>query len=372
MAIYETIKRQRLRHITVALMSIALVFGLVNIGLGLFWGQAPAKLLQSELTDADTLQAIAERVSNVEKQLKDAGSTHTKLVIVTGLSTAREGIDPIQIHNSSYGDLRLLNISSSGGSFSEMRTYTEPLINSWLKPDLIIMAVHPSWLAGRQLRPSFQSSSIFRDSGDEVSMENTFKLLRAWIAKQFWVLNNRQAIHSELRQFMLEWRARLHNWANISSIEPPFKGDYPWSVRIAYHDNRAPPEFLQAQLYQWSSLGWFDSDRFGAQTPEAQSLRLFINAIRNKTTNLVIVLMPESEEFRSKVPLRATETLIDIVLSIDSSISVVDLRASLSDAMFRDHAHLNAQGRLALTQKISSMFFGAPDDVSDGYLKPPH
>jgi hypothetical protein len=356
----------------VALTSIALMFGLLNIGLGLFWGPAPAKLLQSELTDADTLQAIAERVATVEKQWKGAGSTHPKLAVVTGLSTAREGIDPIQIYKTSNGDIRLLNISSSGGSFSEMRTYTEPLINSWLQPDLVIMAVHPSWLAGRQLRTSTQSPSIFRGSGDEISTETLLKQLRVWVGLQSWVLNNRQAIHSELRQFMLGWRARLHYWANISSLEPPMEVDYPWSMRITYQDLRGPPEFLQAQLRQWTSAGWFDIDRFGAQTVEAQSLRLFVNAMRDKTPNLVIVLMPESEEFRSKVPLRAAETLIDIVQAVDRAISVVDLRASLPDAMFRDHAHLNAQGRLALTQEITSRFFGPPDDVRDGYLKPPH
>ena len=76
MTLHETTIRHRLGHIMVALMSIALVFGWLNIGLGLFWGPVPAKLLQSELTDADTLQAIAERVATVEKQCGSDRSIH--------------------------------------------------------------------------------------------------------------------------------------------------------------------------------------------------------------------------------------------------------------------------------------------------------
>ena len=369
---HETTSRHRMGSITAAMMLIALVFGLLNVGLGMVWGPAPAKLLQSELTDADTLLAIAERVATVEQQWKGAGSTQAKLAVVTGLSTAREGIDPVRVYKATKGGVRLLNISSSGGSFSEMRTYTEPLLKSRLQPDLVILAVHPCWLAGRQLRTPPQSLPIFRGSEGEVSTETVFQQLRVWVVQQFWVMKNRRAIHSELRQLMLGWRARLHYWANISPTESLLESDYPWSVRIAYQDNRAPPEFLQNQLREWASAGWFDPDRFGVQTAEAQSLRFFVNAIRGKTPNLIVVLMPESEEFRNRVPLRATETLIDIVQAVDRDISVVDLRASLPDAMFRDHAHLNAQGRLALSAEVAGRFFGAPDDDRDGYLHLPH
>lgn len=372
MTLHETTSRHRVGHIVVALLPIILVFGLLNAGLSVVWGPAPAKLLQSELTDADTLQAIAERVATVENQWEGAASTHARLAVVTGLSTAREGIDPIQIYEATKGGVRLLNISSSGGSFSEMRTYSEPLLNSWLEPDLVIMAVHPCWLAGRQLRTSPQSPPAFRGRGDEILPETGLQQLRGWGALQPWVLNNRRAIYSELRRFMLGWRARLHYWANISSIEAPLEGDYPWAVRIAYQDQRAPPEFLQTQLREWGAAGWFDPGSFGVQTAEAQSLRLFVNAILDKTPNLVVVLMPESEEFRSRVPLRAAETLIDIIQAVDSDISILDLRASLPDSMFRDHAHLNAQGRLALSQEVTRRFFDTPDNGSDGYLKLPH
>lgn len=357
---HETTSKYRMVQVMVALVPIILVFGLLNVGLGVVWGPAPAKLLQSELTDADSLQAIAERVATVENQWQEVGSMHVRLAVVTGLSTAREGIDPIQIYKETKGGVRLLNISSSGGSFSEMRTYSEPLLNSSLQPDLVIMAVHPCWLAGRQLRTSPQSESVSRESGKKVSTETDFQQLRGWVAQQLWVLNNRRAIHSELRQFMLEWRARIHYLTNISSIEPSREGDYPWSVQIAYRDQQAPPEFLQAQLRAWASTGWFDPGRFGTHSAESQSLRLFINLLRDKTSNLVIVLMPESEEFRSQVPLSAAETLMNIVQSVDRGISVLDLRASLPDAMFRDHAHLNSQGRLALSREFTGRFFVTP------------
>ncbi len=344
----ETTIRHSVGQIMVALMPIILVFGLLNVGLGMVWGHTPAKFLQSELTDAHTLHAIADRVATVEKHLGVAGSEHARLVVVTGLSTAREGIDPIRFNKDTKGGVRLLNIGSSGGSFSEMQTYSEPLLNSRLQPDVVIMAVHPCWLAGRQLRTSPQRTPIIRGIEDEVSTQTVFQQLRVWVAQQSWVMNNRRAIHSELLQLMLGWRARLHYWANISSI----KGDYPWAVRSAYQDQRAPPEFLQTQLREWALAGWFDTSSFGVQTAEAQLLRLFVKDIRDKTQHLVVVLMPESEEFRMRVPLRAAETLINIVQAVDRDIPILDLRDSLPDANFRDHAHLNAQGRKALTEEI--------------------
>lgn len=357
---HDAAKGHRLRHIVVALLPIVLVFGLLNVGLMVIWGAAPATLSQSESIDPDTLQSISERVASVERQWENAGPTHSRLAVVMGLSTAREGIDPILIHQATQGGLHLLNVAASGGSFREMRTYSEALLNSGLQPDLVIMAVHPCWLAGRQLRPSPESPPFLRDGGDDASAQTRFQQLKRWAAQQVWVLDNRPAMHSELRQFMLGWRARLHHWMNISLIEQAPRGDDPWSVRIAYQDQQAPPEFLQAQLREWASAGWFDPERFGVQTAEAQVLRRLLGDIRGKTRNLVIVLMPESEAFRSRVPSRAAETLIDIVQAVDNKIAVLDLRASLPAAMFRDQAHLNAQGRRALTQEIAARVFGTP------------
>lgn len=356
----EAAKRHRLRHIVVALMPIVLVLSLLNVGLMVIWGPAPATLSHSESIDPDTLQSIAARVASVERQWKDAGPTHPRLAVVLGLSTAREGIDPIQIHQATQGGLHLLNVAASGGSFREMRTYSEALLSSGLQPDSVIMAVHPCWLAGRQLRPSPVSPPFLRDDGEDASTQTRFQQLKRWAAQQVWVLDNRPAIHSELRQFMLGWRARLHHWMGISLSEQVPGGDDPWSVRIAYQDQQAPPEFLQAQLREWASAGWFDPERFGVQTAEAQVLRSLVGDMRGKTRNLVVVLMPESEAFRSRVPSRAAESLIDIVQAVDKNIAVLDLRASLSAAMFRDQAHLNAQGRRALTQEIGARVFGMP------------
>ena len=44
--------------------------------------------------------------------------------------------------------------------------------------------------------------------------------------------------------------------------------------------------------------------------------------------------------------------LIKSVPVDDTSIFLLDLRASLQDSRFRDHAHLNSQDRKALTQEL--------------------
>lgn len=355
----------RLRVIAKTLAPIALVFGLVNLGLTVILGPAPEPLNYSELVDPYTRETIAARVATVERMWQDPRTRSPRLAVVLGLSTAREGIDPFQIHQAAHEGLRLLNIAASGGSFREMRRYAEPLLDSELKPDTVVLAVHPSWLAGRQLHPAPVGSPIVRGGDGEVSTSGKIQQLKRWVIQSAWVLDNRPGIHSEIRRVMQTWRAHLRRWINMPPAGPAQEGDdYPWTVQVAYQDQHASPEFLESQLREWASAGWFDPGRFGVQTAEAQVLRSLLEDARGKARNLVVVLMPEADAFRREVPPRAAETLIDIVHEVDMRIPILDLRASLPAEMFRDQAHLNAGGRRVLTQEIAVRVLGISEALS--------
>lgn len=225
------------------------------------------------------------------------------VAVLLGLSTGREGVDPIQFHAAAQGGLFLLNIAATGGSFYEMRRHSEVLLKSGLKPDLVIMAIHPSWRAGPDLRAAPKSLAVSQGEANKVWTQTGVRQLGQWAAQQVWVMKNRLAINSELRQFLMRWRARIHHWMNVSPIDliPEFYD--PWSVRVTYRDERAPPEVLQNQFRAWEIAGWFDPKRFETRTADAQILNQFVHETSYKTPHVFVALMLESEEFRRRVPL---------------------------------------------------------------------
>jgi hypothetical protein len=315
-------------------------------------GLAPSALRRAELLDPDTQLAISARVAAAQRSIR-AGGTERELAVVIGLSTAREGIDPISFERATDGKFRLLNIAGSGGSFRELQFYYENVFTSHLHPRVVILAVHPSWLSGRTIRP--QPGDLGKVAGDWVRKptETSWIALRSWLSEHVWIFGNRVAMNTEIRTSMLSLRGLL---GELVDLEPgdliPGPNDDLWKASIRYSDIHVSAEFLSTQLRQWEAFGWFDADRFNGHTHEAVALDNLLEKLKAFAPTTLLVLMPESSEFRNRVPAAAGDRLIRIAQDAHPEMPILDLRPSMPDGSFYDHAHLNAAGREAFSTLI--------------------
>jgi hypothetical protein len=341
----------RLRCIIVGLWPVVAAMVALNVILTLAVGFAPPALRRAELLDPDTKLSISERVAAVQQSIRSGGWTERELAVVIGLSTAREGIDPITFERATGGKFRLLNIAGSGGSFRELQFYYQNVFASHLRPRVVILAVHPSWLSGRAVRP--QADSLGEVVGNLLGKptETSWIPLRSWLSGHVWIFGNRVAINTEIRTAMLSLRGLL---GELMDLEPGdlVGSDDPWEASIRYGDLHASAEFLSTQLRQWEAFGWFDAHSFDRDTDETAALDDLLRRLKAFAPTTLLVLMPESVEFRSRVPAMAVDRLSRVVLGPYPEMAILDLRASMPDEYFYDHAHLNAAGREAFSNLI--------------------
>lgn len=337
----------RLRNIVGVLVSVIAVMIALNLALSLVFGPAPAVLGRAELVDPDAVGLIAARIAAVKAQLGDETATERRLAVVLGLSTAREDIDPALFQLATDDQYRLLNLAGSGGSFSELSAYCKPLIDSRLLPSMVILGVHPSWLAGRKLRaPSKASLPPAPGEVSWASSQDYGRRLQLWAVQRIWILANRVAIHAELRRAMYWLRNRIGGLVDpqLREVVPGANVD-PWAVKHNYGDTQASPEFLATQLREFTASGWFDASSFDVPSDEAQVLYELLQSLKVLSPKVVLVLMPESVAFRSRVPAKAVDAVTRIAQGVDKNIAILDLRDRMSDQAFWDQAHLNSAGR---------------------------
>ena len=330
-----------LRAIGRALLPLAAIAFLLDGALGLTLGPLATQATHSPLSSPENLRAIATRLNAVQAELAAAPAAGPPLAVVLGLSTAREGIEPGRFELASGQRYRLLNLAASGGSYGELADYCAPLLASGLRPALIIVGLHPSWLAGRVAPPAGTPSP---GALDRATARERLRRLQAWLVQRSWILANRVVIHERLGAAMSTLRRRIGALLRVAALDaPPWAAD-PWTVERQYADTRADDDFRALQLEQWAAMGWFDPARLHAATPDGRQLHALLHRLRAMSPRLVVVLMPEAQAFRTRVPASGAQAIGAIAASVDPGIVVLDLRDRLPETAFRDQAHLNADG----------------------------
>jgi hypothetical protein len=327
---------------------------LASLLLAGIFGLAPLSLRHAEVLNPETWLVLRSRVAAIEKTVLPE-----TLAVTVGFSTAREGIDRTIFRDSS--GLDLLNLASSGGSFSELHSYYDFVLDSRLKPRVLIVAVHPCWLSGRLLT----DVSAAEASSPAMLQRNWLQRVEssATIALDYpvWILANRARVNVLLRSALARARTSVANLLGIDALglAPNLEFD-PWKTTVLYSDRHAPEGQLARQIVQWRGFGWFDARQFSADSVEAAMLADFLRRAGRFSAHTIVVLMPESTVLRENVPVEAGTLLKDVVASTPGKFSLLDLRAALPDELFYDHAHLNGAGRdrfsRLIGQEVSRLF----------------
>jgi hypothetical protein len=347
------ITTRRIKDLIGGVLPIAGLALLVNLAAIAITGQVPEFLRRMEAVNADELTRVAAKIASVEARARAADD----LAIVAGFSTAREGIDPALVEEGVHHRLRVLNLGSSGGSFRELNAYFDSLFRSELRPRLLILAVHPVWLAGRVVQAPTAPSprevmSIAAREG--VWTAEALSAARALITRWLWPLENQRRINTILRSELLLLRIRLGEAFALSAREL-FKSstEDPWKTRIIYTADRASDEFLARQMEYWEAFGWFDANRYSASGTEAIELAELLRKARSASARTALVLMPEPSDLRRRVPPDAERSIHQIVSKAGADVAVINLREALPDEFFHDHAHANKAGRECLSAIIA-------------------
>ncbi len=325
---------------------------LLNFSLEFFIGNDLISTDPAQRADPAQLNRIQQRINKIAAQRGSTNLKPTDLAVVVGLSTAREGIDPIAFEKLVGSDVRLLNLAASGGSMSELRAYTAPLIQSKLRPSVVYVMVHPSWLAGRA---SKQDILLKREHLNSPSLITQFRNYRAWFIEQIWLIRNRALIQAKINEAFLQARLFVGGLFFMSDKAVALQDALdPWAVQLNYDADHATQDFLMKQLSQWRAMNWFQESALLDNSREALQLRAALIELFSVSDNVILVMMPEASSFRSLVPPVGEESLVSIARLADTRVQIWNFRQFLSEEKFHDLAHPNRLGRHALTEKIAA------------------
>lgn len=336
--------------------AVATVTATANLAMMLVFGAAPVFLRRAEVLDPAEYQRVGGQIAAAERDLSEPHRHDARpLVVVLGLSTAREDIDAAALGPKLCPPMRVLNLGSSGSSYRELAFYLRTLPRTHLHSALTLLAVHPVWLAER--RPTAASLGSPGDQAEVPSSPKPIAAARA-VARHLgwsWLSDNRRGMHAVFRNALAFVRERIGDVFQLDMRSRfPDRATAPWAARIAYHELHAPPAFMDQQLRAWREYGWFDAANYTTSGAEAESLRQLVTEARALGGHVTMVLLPEQSFLRQRVP-SAADSAFRQVLRGGKVLASLDLRARLPDEMFYDYVHANAQGRAHVTTLLSGL-----------------
>lgn len=334
----------RLRPVVPVIVCLAISLFLVNACLLRLMGAAPrAFALGEAYLDWKYFERAGDIIGALQQIYRSNARVSGKpLILYTGMSTAIEGIDPHILGAQSGCNASVAGICATGASMFQMFELLTPLLDSGMRPSVLIICLHPSWLAAEfsELPPRTLNPIPALQRGN-------WRVAAQSISWWNWLSENRYYMNQVVFRALYTARIRL---GTVGDADP-------WSApqRIGFSSENT--EYQNAvTLAHFQDYGWFDPRHYThEQYAQAEFLRAIISRFRDRGTDVRIVVMPEGSGFRSHVPREATDFLLAYLSREFQTrpVPVLDFAAVIPDSDFFDQIHMNDAGRAAFTQQLA-------------------
>jgi hypothetical protein len=263
-------------------------------------------------------------------------------MVYTGMSSALEGIDPRVLASGDSCRAMPVGICATGASMSRLYELQMPLLRSGLHPSLLVICLHPSWLAAEfaEVPPeSFNPLPLARGR----NWRAAGRTLSWWN----WISKNRYWVNQVVFKLLFAARVRLDTTAVTDPSQPP--------ERVGFSDRDTERQDAQT-LAKFQGYGWFDAGRYRREEQaQADELGAMIRAYQARGTEVRIVLMPEGSALRARIPQQPRQFLLAYFDREFHTppLPILDFEAAMPDSGFIDEIHMNNTGRAAFSAQLA-------------------
>jgi hypothetical protein len=320
----------------------------------------------------EDLEAAGRKVAGVVTERRFQGSSaESRFGVILGRSTSREDLDPSLLDVNAVLDLRWLSLYGTGGSLTYMEHLDELLAFAQLKPAVVAFAINLHMLVGLPTRTEPISVNPTKVASDirEGKWSNAAADSKALLKSKSWILTYRPYLNRQYRRTIFRTRMQLFAWSGLG-IESLFPADPdPWTVRLAGYPFHGSAEYVEQHWERAAGYGWYDPKRYAWPNPQTDSLVRQIDDWQRRGAQVFIILLPEPTPVRKKIPPQAKATLRAVLQEnfADQAPPVIDLRDTISDEMFSDHIHLNANGRKAFSLLLAKQLRALVAEKTAGF-----
>jgi hypothetical protein len=327
-------------------VTVYLALTVLSINFGLLWlaGAAPRGFAQANAyLDWKYFDDAVDTVSSLVDEYRTSSPARKKpFLLYTGLSTAIEGIDPRYLAAHTGCDVPVVGICGTGGSMDTLLALQQPLLQTDLTASLVIVSLHPGWLAGMYYEPPESLNPL--DPLRRGDWAEAAQRIRWWN----WI--GRSIYYSNQVAFKVLYTARI-NLGTAASVDPWLPPE-----RIGYRAAHGTAANLKAQNALLGGFGWFDERRYALkQEIQAADLRTLISRYRARGAEVLLVIMPEASAFLDRTPPEAKQFLLDYLRREfrTDPVSILDYQHAIADSRFADYLHMNDEGRAEFTIRLA-------------------
>ncbi len=254
------------------------------------------------------------------------------LVVVLGLSSASEGISLDTLSEETGGEIRFLGLSGAGRNMEEVSLYAQPLLETGLKPDLVVFAINPFHLI----------DGYVHDDRSGVEMYG------------LWFYHRRRDIRHVVDLGLLDLRSRIFRLFDVRMEEAL---PDPWREMVRLNLPATTSErALKRKLEQYGERGYYEPEAYRRSTRQIASLIGLIRQFEQRGAESLIVLMPQHSALRERVPSAGLELLTGGLKRDlgERAPPIVDLADAIGDDEFSDISHLDDRGRITLSRRLAA------------------
>lgn len=313
-----------------------------NVALTLTTALFPG-VLPHQFFGVDFLAENEKRARGAAAQYRDGIlGDDDPLVVILGLSSASEGVQLSTLRQQPGDRTRYLGLSGAGRNMREVARYAAPLLESDVRPALVVFALSPFHLMDPPpLGEGFVNNLHQRSTIIELA--------------GFWFYARRKDIKHVIDVGVLDARSALYRWFDVRVDE---SGADPWRdmERMGLPATTGARQW-QANIQRYGLRGYYDAESYNRSETQAAVLIDLVKQFRARRTDVVIVLMPEHSTLRARIPDAAMQALSGPLRQAfgPDMPSIVDLRKAVADSGFNDISHMNSQGRSSFSPLLAEL-----------------
>ncbi|MAX24727.1 MAG: hypothetical protein CMJ19_09515 [Phycisphaeraceae bacterium] len=309
---------------------------------------------------------ITQRVHAAEAAfVNDPELANAKLAVFLGLSSQRESVNLATLTEIDGIDAKYLGLCGAGASMATMQQQGAALLESELKPDLVIIGIN----LYHQVDPLViaQHKQPETTEVQETGLPIVSPLVQGDIRQAYhdtrervWVYDRRRDVNTVITENLATVNAGIMQVFHTTSQSGANEVTSPWRemIRIDGPEKASEATYI-AQNKSYANRGLFEAQSYQPDwiTAEHNALNTVIKQTQERGAKVVIMLMPEHSRLRASVPevaMQRLKTDLDQTFG-DAAPEIVDMRDSLADDNFSDISHTNSAGRMQYSKLIAPM-----------------
>ncbi len=365
----------RMKGFALTMAALALAIALLGI-----LAKIGASRVSQAMADGDSTMEggqeniVGGRIAGVLAEIHNGTiRPDTELGVILGASAVGMDIEPSTLEAAAGPKIpsRWLSLSANGANMSDIRGLTELVTGSKLHVKLLVLGVHPTLLAHSDHYLSDPTEADARPFWTELEAGNLNAAKDLFAGLMLTPLNRlfreRTRIGHQSRVLTANAKRRLFAAMGLGADSLFAPVHDPWSVRLLIPDDESPVRAgrVSAREIQEGALhdhhlgevkdkGWYDPVSYAANDANARDLVATIREVRSSGIEVVLLLLPERSDLRSRVPREATLCLRETILDNfngDAPV-VIDVRDAIPDDLFHDSVHLRNEARSLTTLRL--------------------